>query len=283
MSIKTAREGFKFGCDPEFFLVSEKGEVVPAVGLIPGTKEEPFKVEHGAVQVDGLAAEFNIDPVSSHEEWERNIVSVMKQLKAMLPKGLSPHIVPHVRFSEEIMNSLPDEAKAMGCDPDFNAWTGKVNPAPDTSKDPLLRVAAGHVHAGWTEEASIVDDKHLKHCRDLVKQFDWFLGAWSMRHDKDLTRRTLYGQAGAFRPKPYGVEYRTLSNFWIGTPARRLAVWNRMQEAIEMMVDYFYPERQHTHSHVIIGLINKGQDLNWMQEDFRYPIVNLARPNWIGQ
>lgn len=281
MPIKECKEGFTFGADPEFFLKTDKDEVIPAIDILPGTKSEPFKVENGAVQVDGLAAEFNIDPASSYEEWDRNIVSVMKQLKAMLPKGVSPHVVPHTLFSKEIMDSLSDEAKAMGCDPDYNAWSETENPTPDVSKNPLLRVAAGHVHAGWTEDADILDGKHIKHCQDLVKQFDWFLGAWSLRHDKDLTRRQLYGKAGSYRPKPYGVEYRTLSNFWITTHTRRLAVWNRMQEAVEMMPYHFYPEEQANLNEAIRNMINKGLDINWMQEDFRYPLVNLSRPQWL--
>ena len=38
-----------------------------------------------------------------------------------------------------------------------------------------------------------------------------------MRMDTDQKRRTLYGKAGAYREKSYGVEYRTLSSFWLKT------------------------------------------------------------------
>ena len=33
----------------------------------------------------------------------------------------------------------------------------------------------------------------------------------------DPLRRKLYGRAGRFRVKPYGLEYRTLDNYWLGT------------------------------------------------------------------
>jgi hypothetical protein len=47
------------GADPEVFVRNAEGEPVPACGLIPGTKAEPHRVDSGAVQVDGLALEFN--------------------------------------------------------------------------------------------------------------------------------------------------------------------------------------------------------------------------------
>ena len=50
---------------------------------------------------------------------------------------------------------------------------------------------------------------------DIIKTADLYLGVPSVILDNDTERRKLYGKAGCLRPKPYGVEYRTLSNFWI--------------------------------------------------------------------
>ena len=43
---------------------------------------------------------------------------------------------------------------------------------------------------------------------------DLYIMLPALRHDSSNERRELYGQAGRFRPKPYGIEYRTPSNFW---------------------------------------------------------------------
>jgi hypothetical protein len=51
--------------------------------------------------------------------------------------------------------------------------------------------------------------------RAITKQMDFYLGLPSLLFDHDQERREMYGQAGAFRPKPYGVEYRVLSNRWL--------------------------------------------------------------------
>jgi hypothetical protein len=200
-----ARQGFTFGCDPEFFIVDSKGNAVCPT-FIPGTKAEPHAVEYGAVQRDGMAAEFNIEPAKTFEEFDRNIVAVMKQLKAMLPAGYRAKIVPSMEFREEAFDEVPPDALELGCTPDFDAWTGDQNLPPSCADRPFLRTASGHIHVGWTEDADLSDLQHSMNCRDIVKQFDWYLAAWSLRVDPDPTRRLLYGKAGAYRPKPYGVE-----------------------------------------------------------------------------
>jgi hypothetical protein len=57
---------FMIGCDPEIF-VKKGGKLIAATGLVPGDKKKPFRVMGGAVQVDGLALEFNTDPVASND------------------------------------------------------------------------------------------------------------------------------------------------------------------------------------------------------------------------
>lgn len=278
----TPMEGFTFGCDPELFIFDPDGQPVCAEGLIPGTKYEPYKVEKGAVQVDGTAAEFNIDPASSFAEFDDNITTVLKQLKGFLPKGFTLKAVPAVTFSEEVWDKIPDSAKELGCVPDFNAWEGGLNPPPDTSANPRTRCAGGHLHVGWTNDADLTDISHILNGQDLVKQLDYYLGAWSLQRDEDPTRRALYGKAGACRFKPYGVEYRVLSNFWVMTKTQRLAVWNRMNKAIFDMRSSFLPtakigsrSKGYTFNSALIESINSSKRDPNLEKTFRFPISTI--------
>jgi hypothetical protein len=269
-----AKEGFTFGCDPELFVKNEAGVYVSAAGLIPGTKEAPFKVNKGAVQVDGMAAEFNIDPVTTFAEFNSSIEAVMAELQRMLPEGYTLDAIPAVTFDKSMFDEAPDEAKLLGCSPDHDAWTGKVNPPPNDPDNPYLRTCSGHLHIGWGEGYDLTDVQHILNCRDLAKQFDWYLGGWSLTKDKDNTRRKLYGKAGAIRFKPYGVEYRVLSNFWIVSKSLRLAVWNRMQMAINAMSTNFVPERVDAANSVMLcESINTGVLTPTLKESFRYPLL----------
>lgn len=271
-----AKSGFKFGCDPEFFIVDVRGRPV-CPDFIPGTKDEPHKVEFGAVQRDGMAAEFNIDPVSNFEDFNRNIVEVMRQMKQFLPTGHKFSVVPSVEFSEDVFNSAPDDAKELGCSPDFDAWTGYKNSPPCCDDRPYLRTASGHLHVGWRDDGDVDTPQHMMNCRDLVKQLDWYLAAWSLKADTDPTRRLLYGKAGAMRPKPYGVEYRVLSNFWIRDKPTRLKAWNRMQQAIHDMRRNFLPTKLTSDwQELLTSAINTSTANPALEHHFKYPVASIA-------
>lgn len=237
------KKNFTIGCDPEGFIFEKKRDKpVPASLFIPGTKWEPHKVDKGAVQVDGLAAEFNTDPANTIEEWEDNISSVIKQLRKFIPKTHELRFVPSVTFEPEDFDPAPDECKELGCSPDIDAWTDIVNNPPH-SENPYIRVAGGHVHIGWTKDEALDDPQHILNCRDLIRQCDFFLGSWGSIMDTDTIRPQLYGKMGACRYKPYGAEYRVLSNFWVDSEDFRRDVWNRACKAIDCMAETYLPDR----------------------------------------
>jgi Phage phiEco32-like COOH.NH2 ligase-type 2 len=273
--IRSLPDNFLLGCDPEVFIVDETGRPVSAEGLLPGTKDEPFKVDHGAVQVDGMAGEFNIDPASTFAEFRDNVRSVMSQMKEMLPTGYDFLVAPSVEFDREVWDAAPDKAKELGCMPDFNAWTGGVNPPPRNYQRPTLRTAAGHLHVGFTKGAKMSDIDHIMNCNSLVKQLDWYLGGWSVFEDKGGgLRRSLYGKAGACRYKDYGVEYRVLSNFWLKDDDVMANVWNRLCLAISDMSFSFVPlEAGPDYNKKLIAMIESSIPDNKVISRFHYPLL----------
>jgi hypothetical protein len=83
-----------------------------------------------------------------------------------------------------------------------------------------MRTAGGHLHVGFIADnsADVKDSEHVSDCITLIKQIDSYFRGFEILWDKDKQRRNMYGAAGAFRPKSYGVEYRTLSNAWLNYP-----------------------------------------------------------------
>jgi len=230
---------FTIGCDPELFLIKRDGSPMSAYGVVQGTKKEPFKVENGAYQVDGMALEFNTDPVPVKNQFDvfnRNITTVIKRLKEDVKaagyKSARFNIVPVQDFGEEIMAQQPEEAKELGCDPDWSAYTKAPNPRPDG--DVTFRTASGHIHVGWGADIPVEHPNHIDICCDFIKCMDATVGMFMTLIDTDPRRRELYGKAGAFRPKPYGVEYRTPSNLWLTHVNRRKVIYHLVNIAIKI-------------------------------------------------
>lgn len=221
------------GADPELF-VKQNGVFVSAHGLIKGNKANPLVVDKGAVQVDGMALEFNINPSACDEEFYMNITTVMGILKEMTP-GYEHALVPVAQFGQEYIDSQPEEARELGCEPDYNAWDSTENCKPNENLP--FRTASGHVHIGWGEGMDTSDLTHITMCEMATKQMDFYLGLPSVLFDEDVVRRSMYGKAGAYRPKPYGAEYRTLSNAWLRSEELIRWVFNNVQVGMRELMN----------------------------------------------
>ncbi len=223
----------KIGADPELFLQRKSGEFVGAHEInFPGTKEKPFPVKSGALQIDGFALEFNIDAANTRDEWLGNIKDVYHEIQQRA-EGYNVVAAPCADFNKEYFDSCSEDVRRLGCDPDYNAYTGAKNSPPQG--DVPFRTASGHVHIGWTTGADPFDQVHFEDCRAVIKQLDYALGCNSLLFDKDNRRRSLYGKAGAFRPKSYGVEYRVLSNVWLTDEALIEWVYDTTTKAVELL------------------------------------------------
>lgn len=86
----------------------------------------------------------------------------------------------------------------------------------------------GHIHIGYDNPSQEISEK-------IIYAMDVILGLESIILDSDTKRRELYGNAGCFRFKEYGVEYRTLSNFWIKDNKTIKWAFNKTLEAINLV------------------------------------------------
>lgn len=218
---------FKIGCDPEIFVYQPNVGFRSIIGTIGGSKDCPRPMPIGdgfAVQEDNVAMEFNIPAAASKTEFitsinkARNFLStLMNDQYGWLLSKESAAVFP----DSELENPM---AQVFGCDPDFNAWTKRKNPFPK-APNKSLRSAGGHVHVG----TDLTDEERYR----LIQAMDFYLGVPSILMDKGEERKQLYGKAGAMRIKPYGVEYRTLSNFWIFEDRYISWVYDQTERALD--------------------------------------------------
>lgn len=206
--MKATKHTITIGADPEVFF-KRGSEYIPAIGLVGGTKAFPRKLRLGAVQEDNVMAEFNIPPATTATGFSKSIVVMLDALEKIANKNdCTVAIVPYAEFSTKYLEH--PQAREIGCEPDYNAWEMMPNTKPSYELLKNIRTASGHIHIG-IKNPDLNPNTRLK----LITACDVYLGLTSLFLDKDTIRRRYYGQAGAYRPKPYGAEYRVLSNFWI--------------------------------------------------------------------
>lgn len=204
------------GADPELF-VSDTNVPTSAIGLLGGSKYEPRMIKGYGVQEDNVLAEFSMPPVTvtgkdgaDSVNFSNAVLQGIEVIESELKdRGLKATKHSSHKYTPEALKGYGPAALEFGCDPDRSAYTADWNPTPDATS--TLRTAGGHIHVGYNQE--VLGDDSV--ARMIVKAMDLYLGVPSVLIDPDNQRRELYGKAGAYRIKPYGLEYRSLSNFWI--------------------------------------------------------------------
>lgn len=231
------------GTDPEVFLRDKtSGRFVSAHGMFPGTKEEPFRLDRGAMQVDGHALEFNTDPVDNEDDFVEVVNHVFNQVKGaveVFDPNLEVVLEPVAKFDEVYFSILPEDSKVLGCTPDFSAITGKELGAPDISHVPL-RTSSGHIHIGWTKDEDAFDEVEFKKRFVLANRITPYLLKVAEKWETDASkeRRKYYGRDGAFRPKSYGVELRALDCLWLKSDETIRQVFRAAKEGFEKEFKY---------------------------------------------
>lgn len=223
---------FTIGSDPELF-VKRGNQIASVAGLLGCTKEQKLHLSSNVrLQEDNVLAEFDINPCVGFDAFNNAIQEGLDLTQRELAKhgyeiaeGVSSHI-----YTESELNSFDKSAFVFGCTPDFNAFTGRQNASP-TSSNPGLRTAGGHIHIGYGNTAPVNKQNQLT----AGVLCDFFLSLPAMFLDNDDRRKELYGKAGAIRFKDYGIEYRSLSNFWVTKKDLRELVYNQTEKVVKSL------------------------------------------------
>lgn len=235
------------GCDPEVFIKYQQN-LVSAIGIVGGSKSRPREIKDGTLQEDNVLAELGIIPAATEDDFVYRVNSVLNQLQEHLrtvDAGLSFSIMASAMMPESQLRD--PRAMEFGCEPDYDAWSdGKVNPRPTATS--ALRTAGGHIHIGYD-----LDDGPDR--MDVIKACDVFMGIPGVLLDGDTERMKLYGKPGAFRPKPYGVEYRTPSNFWLKSDELMRFMYRQAHRAVAAASDTQFMETINAQSLRLSGII----------------------------
>lgn len=220
----------KLGSDPELFIINSKtNEVVSSIGLIPGEKGKPWTEglpEGYGLEIDNILAEFNIPPCSTKEEWIHHMNFMKDFIRDFVKKVNQDYDLMHkasAHVDPKILNN--PIAQLFGCSVSYNAYTESPNPRPEGDKT-NIRSAGVHLHVSY-------DDPNIFESILLVKYFDVYMGIPSVVIDPDTDRRSLYGKAGDFRGCVYGVEYRSLSGFFLKDDKTLGFMWDQAMKAID--------------------------------------------------
>ena len=198
------------GCDPEMFL-GKGGKIVESAEFVPveGIKDPAQYSSKPAIVRDGVQVELNPAASTCRAGVVNQVAKLITQLsKDARSKGGDISFAPVVELSKEEMERLSDAARQLGCAPSLNLHDASASVV--VGKDFRTRSAGGHIHIGMRIPVGM-------HER-LVALMDVLLGNTQVMIDRDPSaaeRRKTYGRAGEFRIPPHGLEYRTLSNWWL--------------------------------------------------------------------
>lgn len=195
--------GMTLGCDPEVFLVDSK------TGAVVGS--ERAIVDTVPVVRDGVQVELHPSATSCRQGLASGLSSCFRTLQEQLLKHpkLKVSFDQVVELSDEEVKKLSKKSLELGCAPSLNAY-GRQEVKVDGSIY-RKRSAAGHIHFGIGKNVIPKPD-------EAVRTLDLVLGVPCVLLDRDphaAERRKLYGKAGEYRLPVHGLEYRTLSNFWL--------------------------------------------------------------------
>lgn len=225
------------GCDPEFFFKNKSGQIIGAEQVIP---KKGLTKDGQKVIIDGVQAELNPRPHTCRDVVASNIRTCFIHLQNNMDKGITCDFSVMSEISKDNLDVLADSSKVFGCAPSRSIYQGlksrlslkKVNP-----EKYRKRAAGGHIHLGFDTNLEMKRALTTDHER-TVYMLDILVGNTSVLVDRDAgnkERRKLYGKAGEYRLPKHGLEYRTLSNYWLTSKPMMSFAFGMARMAVDLM------------------------------------------------
>ena len=205
-----------FGTDPEFLLVTEKGEPFPAHRAGIRDKTKKHKSSDGAFFRDGYMVEINIVPTDCRQSAayrvQRQLFAILKYVRAKNLRLVAQDAV-EIDLAKDMRNA-PADVRQFGCEPSFCAYEGAAKIPPIDAITHPYRYAGAHLHFSATMEYTYSNVRWNPECLrqpalypEIIKVLDQYVGlplTCLMHSDEQYQRRQFYGQAGEYRPQHYG-------------------------------------------------------------------------------
>lgn len=209
-----------YGCDPEGFFRGKDGELIGSEKVLGNTPSTVMPGYIGTIVRDGVQFEIHPNSVTNRQFLIRYIGYCVTHLYTIATnKGAVVSWDMLVDVTRELLDSLSEDSRVLGCSPSLNIYGDK--PLKCNPQTYLKRSAGGHAHFGVSWPAvyepykqGLANDERYR----LPHLFDIFVGNSCVLLDRDegeIERRENYGRAGEYRLPNYGIEYRTPSNFWL--------------------------------------------------------------------
>lgn len=221
------------GADPEFILQDKRsGKYISSVGIIPGTKYEPFELERIGHQIstDNVLVEIGVMPTNDPKEMYNSIEYCLSEIHKLTDNKFNIRRLPYVVYDDDQLQT--EESQMIGCEGDLNCWT-EIDNEPVTEFKNGGRSAGAHIHLAYK-------NPNFRTSLQIIRALDLFISVPMVLLDTSdgaLERKKLYGKAGAFRICPYGCEYRSPSPRWTESLESITWMFSQVRTAIQFLND----------------------------------------------
>lgn len=253
-----------WGCDPEFFLF-RGGKPWPAWKTFVAAEDKG----RSAITPywDGYQAEFqasgeykgNNTCLAYMVDTIRDCLSVAhKKAKA---DGTELAIRDIVEVPPAELREYDTKYTQFGCKPSHNVYNLTGLAINDSSPFPL-RFAGGHIHIGYLTYRH--SDYSHYNPEQIVRACDRVAGLMSIAifgELEDRRRRLYYGLPGEYRLPKHGVEYRTLSPYWLMSPITTHLMFEIMRTAVGIGGSELYDHYEASDSETIAAIADSDAEL----------------------